>query len=126
MLSHDFLEMPSRSTEIGFNPHETVLLLRCRWCMKTPKKAREDGCAIRVLAETGLIRLDEWNPDGVAYFKERTCVTCLQPIMEHWLRCNSADYWCTMAGDQRSEGINDCVYDVEGVTVPVERECPPQ
>lgn len=113
--------MPCRSTEIGDNPRETTMLLRCKWCMKTPKKAREDGCPLHVLVETGKIRLDEWNPEGVAYFNGRTCVTCVQPIMEHWLRFNSADYWCTPEGEGRSEGINDCIYDVSDVRAPFEQ-----
>lgn len=124
MLGHDFQEMPGRSTEIGDNPHETIMLLRCKWCNKTPKKAREDGCPIHELEEIGTIVLSQFNPAGVEYFKGRTCVTCDKPIMDHWLMRGSQDYWCTERDMQVCEGINDCVYEVEGIAVPQERTEP--
>lgn len=120
MLGHDFIDMPGRSTEVGDNPHETVLLLRCVWCMKTPTKAREDGCPIHELEEKGLILLSEFNPGGVAYFHARLCVTCNGPIMGHYLRRGSPHYWCNP--DQYSEGINNCVHEVDGIVVPQEDE----
>lgn len=120
MLGHDFQDMPGRSTEIGDNPHETVMLLRCRWCNKTPTKAREDGCPIHELEQEGYILLSLFNPQGVPYFHGRVCVTCEYPIMGHYLRKGSPHYWCCLSKDQFSEGISDCVYDVEGVVVPQE------
>lgn len=125
MLNHEFKEMPGRSTEIGDNPHETVMLLRCKWCHKTPTKAREDGCPVRELEERGYIVLSQFNPAGVGYFNGRTCVTCDGPIMDHHLMKGSQDYWCVgaMMG-HICEGISDCVYDVEGVTVPQEKTEP--
>lgn len=120
MLGHDFQEMPGRSTEIGDNPHETIMLLRCKWCNKTPKKAREDGCPIHELEEVGSIVLRKFNPAGVDYFMGRKCVTCGNEIMDHTLRRGSDEYWC--GADQTSEGINDCVYEVEGIVVPQERK----
>lgn len=89
-------------------------------------KAREDGCPIHELEERKLILLSLFNPDGVAYFHGRTCVTCAGPIMGHWLRKGSPHYWCHESDGMFSEGISDCVYDVEGVTVPQEERCPPQ
>lgn len=122
MLWHDFQEMPSRSTEIGDNPYETIMLLRCKWCNKTPKKAREDGCPIHELEETGSIFLYAFNPAGVDYFKGRTCVTCGNEIMDHMLYRGSDAYWCS--ADRTSEGINDCVYDVSDVRAPAEQTGP--
>ena len=132
MLAHEFQGVPGRSTEIGDNPHETIMLLRCKWCMKTPSKAREDGCPIHELEETGYILLSLFNPEGVTYFHGRVCVTCEGPIMGHYLRRGSSHYWCHNVGHpldlQFSEGINDCVFDVEGVVVPQEpsEPCRPQ
>ena len=120
MLAHDFTNMPGKSTEIGDNPHETVMIMRCKWCMKTPAKARQDGCPIHELEEMGIILLSVFNPDGVIYFHGRKCVTCDGPIMGHYLRLGSAHYWCNATSGQFSEGINDCVFDVEGVVVPEE------
>lgn len=123
MLGHDFADMPGRSMELGDNPHETIMLMRCKWCMKTPTKAREDGCPVHELAENGIIRLDEYNPEGRERFAGRKCVTCGDEIMLHWLiDCADDDlksrYWCDINGNGWSEGITDCTYDVEGVTVP--------
>lgn len=126
MLGHEFQETPGHSTEVGDNFRETAMFLRCKWCTRTPAKAREDGCAIHELETNGVIRLDEFNPDGVAYFKGRNCVTCGQSIMGHWL-INHADadlrgrYWCDMNGNGWSDGITDCVWDVKDVAVPHER-----
>lgn len=126
MLQHDYKEMPGRSTAVGNNPHETVMILKCSWCLKTPSKARQDGCPIHELEEKGVIVLSEFNPGGVAYFHGRICLTCNGPIMGHFLRKGSPYYWCDEKSAQFSEGIDNCVYDVEGVTVPQEKECPPQ
>lgn len=120
MLSHEFQDMPGRSTEIGDNPHETVMLLRCKWCNKTPSKAREDGCPIHELETGGRILLSVFNPGGVAYFHNRVCVTCEGPIMGHYLRKGSPHYWCHESDGRISEGINDCKHDVSDVRVPVE------
>ncbi len=123
MLSHDFQDMPSRdgsdATE-GLTEGLTSMVLRCRHCFKTPAKAREDGCAARELAENGIILLSLFNPGGVVHFHGRNCVTCDGPIMGHFLRRNSNHYWCTEGGPQVSEGVTDCQFDVEGVTVPQE------
>lgn len=115
LLAHDFVDMPTKSED------GTGLLLRCRWCMKTPSKAREDGCAKHELEEAGQIVLSEWNPDGVKYFKGRTCVTCERPIMEHWLRRGQGDtYFCYANQNQFSYGVTGCVHEVSNVRVPVE------
>lgn len=124
MLSHDFTDMPGKGTEIGDNFNETVMMLRCKWCLKRPTKAREDGCPIRELEENGKIILSLFNPEGVAYFHGRVCVTCEGPIMGHFLRRNSPHYWCHETEAKFSEGINNCVFDVEGVTVPEEPQEP--
>lgn len=121
MLTHDYQNMPGRSTEVGDNFNEETMILRCKWCMKTPTKAREDGCPIHELEEVGKIVLSLFNPGGVAYFHGRVCVTCDGPIMGHFLRRGSPDYWCTENGTQFSEGINNCVHEVEGIVVPQER-----
>lgn len=126
MQAHDYKDMPGRSTEIGDNPNETVMMLRCTWCLKTPTKAREDGCPVHELEEAGKILLSYYNPDGVAYFHGRVCITCEEPIMGHWLRKGSSSYWCKEVDGGVCEGVSDCVYDVEGIVVPEEKLCPPQ
>lgn len=120
MLGHDFTDMPGKSTEIGDNPHETVMVMRCKWCMRTPANAREDGCPIHELEEVGIILLSMYNPDGVARFEGRACVTCERPIMGHFLRRGRPEYWCYENQLQFSDGITGCVWDVEGVKVPDE------
>lgn len=120
MLGHDFTDMPGKSFEIGANPHETVMMLRCRWCMRTPAKAREDGCPVHELEEVGTISLAEYNPEGVDYFKGRFCLACDLSIMTHELRHGSNLYWCFSNQNQFSDGITGCVWDVEGVKVPDE------
>ena len=119
MLGHDFTDMPTRSKD-----GEPENVLRCRWCMKTPMKAREDGCPIRELRTAGRIRLSEFNPEGVAYFKGRKCVTCEGPIMDHFLHDGSPEYWCPGYEGQFSEGINDCKHDVSMVSAPSEQTEP--
>lgn len=115
MLAHDFIDMPTKAED------GTGMMLRCRFCMKTPSKAREDGCAVHELEEIGQILLSEWNPEGVEYFKGRTCVTCERPIMEHSLRRGQGDrYWCYANQNQFSYGVNGCIYELNGVTVPEE------
>lgn len=120
MQQHDFMDMPGKNTAEGQNPHETVMLLRCKWCMKTPSKAREDGCPIHELEEKGRILLSAYNPQGIEYFKDRKCLTCEQPIMGHWLRRGMKDYWCYENQNQFSDGIEGCVYEVDNVVLPVE------
>lgn len=122
MLGHDFQDMPGKGTEVGDNFNETVMLLRCKWCMKTPMKAREDGCPIHELEETGYILLSVFNPEGVFHFHGRKCLTCGSPIMGHILRKGSPHYWCNEAVAQVCEGIDNCTFDVEGVVVPAEPE----
>jgi hypothetical protein len=112
MLAHDFVDMPGRSTEIGDNPHETVMLLRCRWCLKTPMKARADGCPMHELQENGSIVLSEYNPEGVERFGNRLCVTCERPIMSHSLRKGSDYYWCHANQNQWSDGMSETIWDV--------------
>lgn len=125
MLGHDFKDMPGKDVKtVGANPHETVNMLRCQFCMKTPAQARQDGCPIHELEETGKIRLNEFNPDGVAHFGKRACVSCDVPIMEHMLYRGSDRYWCPGYEAQFSDGIADCVFDVEGVAVPQEMRGP--
>ncbi len=114
MLAHDFTDMPCKGTQTG-------LMLRCRFCMKTPAKAREDGCPPRELEEVGQILLSEWNPEGVEYFNGRTCVTCEMPIMGHWLRKGSREYWCHANQNQFSYGVSGCVHDVSLVSKPSEQ-----
>ena len=113
MLGHDFVEAPGKRVEIGFNPNETVMMLRCRWCNNTPSKSREDGCPTHELTIIGKIRLDMFNPDGLTRFVNRLCVTCREPIMDHWIRNEgTTEYFCREYGAQTSEGITDCVWDV--------------
>lgn len=126
MKPHEFVDMPGCSTELGDKPLETTMLLRCKWCLKTPTKAREDACPIHELEAIGYIRLDAFNPSAIERFMGRKCVTCNEEIMTHWL-INSPNpelkgyYWCDKEGKQPSEGITDCVYDLNGVTVPEEQ-----
>jgi len=96
--------------------------LRCRWCMKTPSKAREAGCPTHELEEVGSILLSEYNPAGVEYFNGRACVTCAETIMAHRLLRGSDAYWCPMNVGLRSEGVEGCVTDVDGVKVPQEAQ----
>lgn len=112
MLSHDFIEAPGRRLEIGFNPHETVMMLRCQWCNNAPSKAREDGCAMHELEANGKIRLDVFNPDGMERFDKRMCVTCQMPIMQHWLRPESREYWCNDEWTQSSGGIEHTEWEI--------------
>lgn len=121
MLAHDFKDMPTGQVQ---SPAGTDMMLRCRYCMKTPSKARQDGCAMRELEENGIIRLSVFNPEGVSYFHGRVCVTCEGPIMGHYLRRNSPHYWCHATEARFSEGINNCVFDVEGIKVPQEPQEP--
>ena len=115
MQAHDYTDMPGQLGDA---------VLRCKWCMKTPTKAREDGCPIHELEETGYILLSIFNPEAVSHFHGRKCVTCDGPIMGHYLRRGSDHYWCHNMGHpfdlQFSEGIDNCVYDVEGVVIPQE------
>lgn len=106
MLSHEYRDMP------GKEDGKTVLMLRCVWCMKTPTKARADGCPIHELAEVGSILLSEYNPEGVARFGDRSCSTCELPIMGHMLRKGSPEYWCYANHNQFSDGLNKTVWDV--------------
>lgn len=112
MLGHDFTDMPGRSLELGDNPRENVMLLRCRWCLRTPAKAREDGCPVHELEEVGSILLSVWNPDGMERFADRDCVTCGMPIMRHELHKGSDLYWCNTDGPQFSLGITGTTWDV--------------
>lgn len=109
------MDMPNRS--IG----AIEVLLRCHWCMKTPAKAREDGCPAHELEEMGQILLSEWNPAGVGYFARRLCVTCERPIMGHWLRKGSGEYWCHANQNQFSYGVDGCTKDVSKVKAPTEQ-----
>lgn len=120
MLGHNFVEMPGKSIVTGDNPHETVMLMRCEWCLKTPMKARTDGCPTHELEAIGTILLSDYNPEGVEHFKGRLCVTCEQPIMGHALRKGLQQYWCFPNQNVFSDGITDCVWDVDGVVVPAE------
>lgn len=112
MLGHEYEDMPGRSKEVGDNPHETTMLMRCKWCMSTPAKARQDGCHVRERQEMGSIVLREWNPDGMVRFADRLCATCERPIMGHMLRKGSELYWCHANQNQFSDGIAETVWDV--------------
>ena len=81
------------------------MLLRCSFCSYTPAKARQDGCPLREVHENGHILLSEWNPDGKARFMGRACMTCDRPIMGHWLRRGSPEYFCFDGMDQVSDGL---------------------
>ena len=121
MLGHDFVDAPGRKMDIGDNPFETVMMLRCKWCRYTPSKARAGGCPMHELEIVGHVRLDAWNPDGIGRFTGRSCVTCNMPIMEHWLRNDGTmNYFCTEYGCQTSDGITDCIWDVANVAIPKE------
>lgn len=116
MMAHDYQSMPGKDIA-GDNPRDTVMLMRCKWCNKTPIKAREDGCPVHELARVGWITLAHWNPDGMERFAGRKCVTCYGDIMAHWLRetddpVMKATYWCTREGQQVSLGIEDAQWDV--------------
>ena len=113
MMGHDFIEAPGHKMDIGDNPHEVVMMLRCKWCNYTPSKSRADGCPMHELAIVGHVRLDAWNPDGIERFAGRKCVTCDAPIMEHWIRNDGTlNYFCTEHGCQTSDGITDCTWNV--------------
>ncbi len=119
MLAHDFQDMPSKL--VGDTPLLTTMSKRCRWCLKPPEKARQEGCPVHELEEVGSISLSDYNPGGVDYFVGRTCVTCELPIMGHWLRKGTGDtYWCYANQNQFSYGVSDCVHELNGVTAPVE------
>lgn len=109
LLAHDYQDMPSRDVH---TESENVMILRCKWCMNTPTRARKDGCPIRELMEAGSIILRVYNPDGIGRFAGRPCITCKEPIMSHWLRYGSNDYWCQREGGIISEGIADGTWDV--------------
>jgi hypothetical protein len=71
----------------------------------------------QLLLESGPMLLRDFNPKGVLRFSGRKCVTCGNEIMDHWLRNHAnADirgrYWCTRDGEQFSDGITECVFDV--------------
>lgn len=117
MLGHNFENMPGRLEET---------ILRCTWCKKPPTKAREDGCPIHELEENGKILLSVFNPEGIPHFHGRFCLTCNGPIMGHYLRRNSPHYWCSEDKLKYSEGINDCVWEVDGVAAPREATEPRQ
>ena len=116
MLEHDFQEMPGKSMAVGDNPHETVMILKCKFCLKTPSKARQDGCPMHELEEKGWIALSDFNPGGVEYFKGRKCVTCGDEIMTHWLKRGSDVYWCD--GVMECGGITDCTFETNGIEAP--------
>ena len=112
MLGHEYKDMPGRSTEIGANPRETVMMLRCTWCLKAPTKAREDGCPVHELDTVGSIVLSEYNPDGIERFGNRLCVTCERPIMGHFIRRNLPHYWCYENQNMISDGMNETTWDI--------------
>jgi len=71
----------------------------------------------QLLTEGGPIMLRDFNPRGLLRFSGRKCVTCGDEIMNHWLRHSDdpdirAEYWCSKEGNQFSQGITDCQYDV--------------
>jgi hypothetical protein len=118
MLWHEFIEMPAKS--VGETPLLTSMEQRCKWCMKSLEKARQDGCPIHEMEVKGSIILYEFNPEGLVRFQNRLCLTCEREIMKHWLRKGSSLYWCYANQNMFSEGIDKCVYDVKDVVIPVE------
>jgi hypothetical protein len=112
MLEHEFVDMPGRSTEIGDNPYVNTMLLRCKWCMKSPTKAREDGCAKRELEQMGSIVLSLFNPDAIERFGNRICVTCNSPIMSHYMKRGSSYYWCNLQEPLYSLGMSQTEWDI--------------
>jgi hypothetical protein len=107
---------------VGDTPLLTTMAMRCRWCLKSPEKARAEGCPAHEFEEIGQIVLSDWNPDGVEYFNGRICVTCERPIMGHWLRRDQGDtYWCYENQNQFSYGVSGCVHDVSLVSKPSEQ-----
>lgn len=105
MLAHNFVEMQDHSLEMGANPREVVGGMRCEFCNKTPAKADDAGCATRELHTLGRVLLSDYNPDGKMRFAGRMCETCKGPIMAHFLRRNSREYWCDEAGTRCSAGL---------------------
>lgn len=101
MLSarHDYVDTPVA--------HEAEMTLRCKWCNRTPSKARQDGCAMHELNNAGELVLSEYNPDGKIRFAGRLCLECNGPIMGHYLRKGSDSYWCSLMGqgDETSSGL---------------------
>lgn len=59
----------------------------------------------RYLTADGPITLAELNPRAVLRFQDRVCETCEQPIMSHFIRRGSDEYWCSRDGDQFSAGL---------------------
>jgi len=114
MLAHEFEGMPAKGVGL------VDMVLRCRWCFRTPATAREDGCSTRELAEKGTILLSDYNPEGARRFEGRNCVTCERPIMGHELRQGYTFYWCFPNQNQFSDGIEGCVWDVDGMKMPEE------
>jgi hypothetical protein len=71
----------------------------------------------QLLLESGPMLVKDFNPKGVLRFMGRNCVSCGVWIMDHWLRPNDdpdlrGEYWCTKDGNEFSQGIKDCQYDV--------------
>lgn len=71
----------------------------------------------QLLLESGPMLLKDFNPKAMLRFAGRTCVTCGNEIMEHWLRPSDdpdlrGEYWCSKEGNQFSQGIVDATWDV--------------
>ena len=111
MLAHEFKESQDHSTNVGDNPREVKLLLRCMFCNRTPSKAPVDGCAIREVEERGSVLLSDFNPDGKIRFAGRRCATCEQPIMGHRLRKGLPYYWCFDNQLMWSDGLKPVAVD---------------
>lgn len=106
MLSHEFSNTPGhRKFDIGDSPMEQVDLLTCKWCNRTPSRVTSDECPMHELQEVGQVLLSDFNPDGRIRFMGRRCETCERPIMGHWLRNGSKEYWCYANQNQWSYGL---------------------
>jgi hypothetical protein len=111
-MIHEFVDMPGRSLEMGDNPNENVMMLRCKWCMKTPISVHDNECPMRELEQNGYIVLHKFNPTGAKRFLDRTCITCNKPIMDHYMKKGSINYWCNLHEPLYSLGLSETVWDV--------------
>jgi hypothetical protein len=84
---------------------------------ETPKTLSASKDEPQLLSQDGGIQLRDFNPKAILRFAGRRCITCNGEIMDHWLRYQDdpdlrAEYWCSRTGNQFSQGITDCQYDV--------------
>lgn len=77
----------------------------------------------QLLSQDGGIQLRHFNPKAILRFQGRKCVTCGGEIMDHWIRHADdpdlrSEYWCSKGGNQFSQGITDCTFDVPKEFIP--------